>query len=85
MANFPRLKELAAVGNSNNLTNAIRVNELRLLTSELIVFGGPLAVQCVEFLKQLSQKVVIRMLELRKMIAEMRMMIMLGSIFYGLM
>ncbi|GJX47323.1 hypothetical protein Tco_0272513 [Tanacetum coccineum] len=58
-----------------------------LLTSELNVFGGPLAVQCAEFLKQLSQKEVLGMLELRKTIAEvhiqMGMLIMLGSIFCG--
>ncbi|GJW87208.1 hypothetical protein Tco_0162548 [Tanacetum coccineum] len=52
-----------------------RVNELKLLTSELNAFGGPLAVQCAKFLKQLSQKEVLRMLDLRKMIAEMGLMI----------
>ncbi|GKC33237.1 hypothetical protein Tco_1040531, partial [Tanacetum coccineum] len=50
-----------------------RVNELRLLISELNVFGGPLVVQCAEFLKQLSQKEVLQMLELRKMIAEVHL------------
>ncbi|GJY10994.1 hypothetical protein Tco_0379179 [Tanacetum coccineum] len=50
-----------------------RVNELRLLTSELNVFGGQLALQCAEFLKQLSQKEAIRMLELRKTIAEVHL------------
>ncbi|GJY82189.1 hypothetical protein Tco_0494940 [Tanacetum coccineum] len=63
----------------------IRVNELRMLSSELNVFGGPLAVQCAEFLKQLSQTDVLRMLLLRKKIAEVPMqmgiMIRLGSIF----
>ncbi|GJW83481.1 hypothetical protein Tco_0156626 [Tanacetum coccineum] len=81
MANFLRLQELAASGNSNNLTDAmsvyiqceinadlqfivglsqlwdvlyIRVNEIIMFLSELNVFGGPLAVQCAEFLKQLS-------------------------------
>ncbi|GJZ54696.1 hypothetical protein Tco_0609581 [Tanacetum coccineum] len=48
----------------------IRVNELRMLSSELNMFGGPLAVQCAEFLKQLSQTEVLRMLELRKTMAE---------------
>ncbi|GJR16845.1 hypothetical protein Tco_0965372 [Tanacetum coccineum] len=67
------LHNLFAVGNSNNLTDAIRVNELRLLTSELNVSGGPLAVQCAEFLKQLSQKEAPRMLELRKMIAKVHL------------
>ncbi|GJV34376.1 hypothetical protein Tco_1394776 [Tanacetum coccineum] len=46
MANFPRLQELAAAGNSNNLTEAMSVNEMRMLSSELNLFGGPLAVQC---------------------------------------
>ncbi|GKF88901.1 hypothetical protein Tco_0262864 [Tanacetum coccineum] len=81
MVNFLRLQELAASGNSNNLTDAmsvyiqyeinadlqfivglsqlwdvlyIRVNEIIMFLSELNVFGGPLAVQCAEFLKQLS-------------------------------
>ncbi|GKD63967.1 hypothetical protein Tco_1306075 [Tanacetum coccineum] len=33
----------------------IRVNELRMLSSKLNMFGGLLAVKCAEFLKQLSQ------------------------------
>ncbi|GKA77088.1 hypothetical protein Tco_0783549 [Tanacetum coccineum] len=41
-----------------------------LLTTELNAFGGSLAVQCAEFLKQFSQNKVLKMLELRKMIAE---------------
>ncbi|GJV36271.1 hypothetical protein Tco_1408748 [Tanacetum coccineum] len=53
----------------------IRVNELRMLSSELNVFGGPLAVQCAEFLKQLSQTDVLRMLLLRKKIAEVPMQV----------
>nr|GEU55308.1 organelle RRM domain-containing protein 6, chloroplastic-like [Tanacetum cinerariifolium] len=32
-----------------------RVNEIRMLSSELNLFGGPLAVQCAEYLKQLSK------------------------------
>nr|GEW56648.1 transposase, mutator type [Tanacetum cinerariifolium] len=48
----------------------LKVNEIRMLSSELNVFSGPLAVQFVEYLKQLSQIEVLRMLELRKMIAE---------------
>ncbi|GKD73860.1 hypothetical protein Tco_1332142 [Tanacetum coccineum] len=78
MTNFLRLQELAATGNSNNLTDVmsvnieweisadlqfvvglsqlwdllyIRVNEMRISSSEMNVFGGPLAVQCTEFLK----------------------------------
>ncbi|GJY85688.1 hypothetical protein Tco_0499714 [Tanacetum coccineum] len=74
---FPRLQELAAVQNSNSLTEAMsvyierkinkdlhfaaglshlwevlysRVNEHSLLIAELNVFGGPLALQCDEFL-----------------------------------
>ncbi|GJW21857.1 hypothetical protein Tco_0032479 [Tanacetum coccineum] len=93
MANFPCLQKLAAVGNSNNLNDAMsvyiqreinadlqftvgfsqlwdvlynRVNEIRMLSSELNLFGGPLAVQCAEYLKQLSKTEVLRMLELRK-------------------
>ncbi|GJX56310.1 hypothetical protein Tco_0286207 [Tanacetum coccineum] len=97
MANFPRLQELAAAGNLNNLNDAMsvfiqreintdlqfavglsqlwdvlynRVNEIKMLSSELNLFGGPLAVQCAEYLKQLSKSEVLRMLELRKTIAE---------------
>ncbi|GKB38521.1 hypothetical protein Tco_0883463 [Tanacetum coccineum] len=97
---FPRLQELAAAQNSNNLSDAIsiyierkinddlhfvaglshlwevlycRVNEHRLLIAELNVFGGPLALQCAECLTQLSQTEVLKMLEIRKSIAEIRM------------
>ncbi|GKF83450.1 hypothetical protein Tco_0245106 [Tanacetum coccineum] len=96
MANFPRLQELTAAGNPNNLTDAIsvyiqreintdlqfavglsqlwdvlynRVNEIKMLSAEMILFGGPLAVQCAEYLKQLFKSKVLRMLELRKTIA----------------
>ncbi|GKC32735.1 hypothetical protein Tco_1040029 [Tanacetum coccineum] len=41
-----------------------RVNEIRML------FEGPLLVQCAKYLKQLSKIELLRMLELRKMIAE---------------
>ncbi|GKC42298.1 hypothetical protein Tco_1060020 [Tanacetum coccineum] len=78
---FPRLQELAAAQNSNNLTDVMsvyiqrkinddlqlasqlsqlwevlysKVDGHRLLIAELNVFGGPLAMQCAEFLKQLS-------------------------------
>nr|GEU36091.1 hypothetical protein [Tanacetum cinerariifolium] len=47
-----------------------RVNEIKMLPSELNLFGGPLAVQCAEYLKQLSKNEVLKMLELRKTIAE---------------
>ncbi|GKC06033.1 hypothetical protein Tco_0997643 [Tanacetum coccineum] len=53
----------------------IRVNELRMLSSELNVFGGTLVVQCAKFLKELSQIEVLRMLELRKTIAEVHMQV----------
>ncbi|GJW57034.1 hypothetical protein Tco_0103765 [Tanacetum coccineum] len=46
------------------------VYEMRMLSSELNLFGCPLAVQCAEYLKQLSKTKVLRMLELRKTIAE---------------
>ncbi|GJV58379.1 hypothetical protein Tco_1459384 [Tanacetum coccineum] len=49
---FPRLQELAAAQNSNNLTDAI-----------------------AEFLKQLSQTKVLKMLEIRKSIAEVHMQV----------
>ncbi|GJU05836.1 hypothetical protein Tco_1013996 [Tanacetum coccineum] len=65
MANFPRLQELTAARNSNNLNDAI---ENAVIRADL--FGGPLAVQCAEYLKQLSKTKVLRMLELRKTIAE---------------
>ncbi|GKB39751.1 hypothetical protein Tco_0884693 [Tanacetum coccineum] len=47
-----------------------RVYEIRMLSSELNLFGCPLAVQCAEYLKQLSKTKVLRMLELRKTIVE---------------
>ncbi|GKA41723.1 hypothetical protein Tco_0734383 [Tanacetum coccineum] len=50
-----------------------RVNEHKLLIAELNVFGGPLALQCVEFFKQLSQTKVLKMLEIRKSIAKIWM------------
>ncbi|GJU19018.1 hypothetical protein Tco_1146984 [Tanacetum coccineum] len=50
-----------------------RVNEHSLLIAELNVFGGPLALQCAEFFKQLSQTEVLKMLEIRKSIAEIWM------------
>ncbi|GJW75894.1 hypothetical protein Tco_0135264 [Tanacetum coccineum] len=95
-------QELAAAGNSNNLTDTMsvyiqmeinadlqfavglsqlwdvlynRVNEIKMLSSELNLFGGPLAVQCAEFLKQLSKSEVLRMLELRKTIAEVHIQV----------
>ncbi|GJW34102.1 hypothetical protein Tco_0054134 [Tanacetum coccineum] len=52
-----------------------RVNEMKMLSSELNLFGGPLAVQCAEYLKQLSQIEVLRMLELRRMIAEVHIQV----------
>ncbi|GKA53876.1 hypothetical protein Tco_0747191 [Tanacetum coccineum] len=97
---FPRLQELAAAQNSNNLTDAMsvyierkinedlhfaagyvqsfwevldKVNEHRLLIAKLNVFGGLLALQCAEFFKQLSQTKVLKMLEIRKSIAEVHM------------
>ncbi|GKD25412.1 hypothetical protein Tco_1231626 [Tanacetum coccineum] len=101
MANFPRLQEPAAMGNLNNLTDAMsvyiqreinadlqfavglshwdvlynRVNEIRMLSSELNLFGGPLAVQCAEYLKQLSKIEVLGMLELRKTIVEVHIQV----------
>ncbi|GKB70338.1 ribonuclease H-like domain-containing protein [Tanacetum coccineum] len=66
MASFPCLEGLAVAANS-------MVNEHRLLIAELNVFGGPLALQCAEFLTQLSQTEVLKMLEIRKSIAEIRM------------
>ncbi|GKC39395.1 hypothetical protein Tco_1051779 [Tanacetum coccineum] len=95
-------KELAAAGNSNNLTDSMsvyiqreinadlqfvvglsqlwdvlynRVNEIKMLSSKLNLFRGPLAVQCVEYLKQLSKSEVLKMLELRKMIAEVHIQV----------
>ncbi|GJX88364.1 hypothetical protein Tco_0340378 [Tanacetum coccineum] len=43
---------------------------IKLLIAELNVFGGPLALQCAEFLKQLCQTEVVKMLEIRKTISE---------------
>nr|GEV78881.1 hypothetical protein [Tanacetum cinerariifolium] len=71
---FPRLQELAAAQNSNSLTDAM-VNEHRLLIAKLNMFCGSLALQCAEFCKQLSQTEVLKMLEIRKSIAEAHMQI----------
>nr|GEU59281.1 hypothetical protein [Tanacetum cinerariifolium] len=54
---------------ANGLDN-LWVNEIKMLSSELNLFGGPLAVQCAEYLKQSSKSEVLRMLELRKTIAK---------------
>ncbi|GJS12832.1 hypothetical protein Tco_0407304 [Tanacetum coccineum] len=97
---FPRLQELAATQNSNNVTDAMsvyierkinddlhfaaglshfwevlysRVNEHKLLIVELSVFGVSLALQCAKFFTQLSQTEVLKMLEIRKSIAEIQM------------
>ncbi|GJW76680.1 hypothetical protein Tco_0138362 [Tanacetum coccineum] len=72
---FPRLQELAVMKNSNHLTDAIRIHEHRLLIAELNVFVGPLALQCAKFLKQLSQTEVLKMLEIRKTIAEVHIQV----------
>ncbi|GKC88498.1 hypothetical protein Tco_1149147, partial [Tanacetum coccineum] len=72
MTNFLHLQELAAaIRNSNNLTDTILV----YIDSELNVFSDPLALQCGEFLKQLTQKEVLRMLELRKTIVEVHLQV----------
>nr|GEZ25351.1 hypothetical protein [Tanacetum cinerariifolium] len=47
----------------------------QLLIAELNVFSGPLALYCVEFSTQLSQIEVLKMLEIRKSIAEVNMQI----------
>ncbi|GKB38062.1 hypothetical protein Tco_0883004 [Tanacetum coccineum] len=47
----------------------VLVNEMKMMSSELNLFDGTLAVQCAEYLKQLSQAEVLRMLELRRTIA----------------
>ncbi|GJS91499.1 hypothetical protein Tco_0774135 [Tanacetum coccineum] len=52
-----------------------RVNEHSLLIAELNVFGGPLALQCAEFFKQLSQIEVLKTLEIRKSFAEVHMQV----------
>ncbi|GJU28155.1 hypothetical protein Tco_1166776 [Tanacetum coccineum] len=51
------------------------VNKHRLLIADLNVFGGPVALQCAEFLKQLSQTEVLKMLEIRKSVAEVHMQV----------
>nr|GEU96358.1 hypothetical protein [Tanacetum cinerariifolium] len=49
-----------------------RVNEMRMLSSDRAEsVGGPLAVQCAEYLKQLSKTEVLKMLKLRKTIAKL--------------
>ncbi|GJR44075.1 hypothetical protein Tco_1312178 [Tanacetum coccineum] len=52
-----------------------RVHEHRLLIAELNLFSGPLALQGAEFLKQLSQTEVLKMLEKRKTIAEVHIQV----------
>ncbi|GJT39362.1 hypothetical protein Tco_0939227 [Tanacetum coccineum] len=52
-----------------------RVNKMRMLSSELNLFGGPLGVQYAEYLKQLSKSEVLRMLELRKTIEEVHIQV----------
>nr|GEX19422.1 hypothetical protein [Tanacetum cinerariifolium] len=52
-----------------------RVNEIKMLSSELNLFGGPLAVQYAEYLKKFSKIEVLRMLELRKTIAEVHIQV----------
>ncbi|GJR80745.1 hypothetical protein Tco_0151530 [Tanacetum coccineum] len=52
-----------------------RVNEHKLLIAELNVFGGLLALQCAKFFKQLSQTEMLKMLEIRKSIAEVHMQV----------
>ncbi|GJY35986.1 retrovirus-related pol polyprotein from transposon TNT 1-94 [Tanacetum coccineum] len=66
MAFPPRLSQLWEVLYS-------RVNKHRLLIVELNVFGGTLALQCVEFFTQLSQTEVLKMLKIRKSIAETKL------------
>nr|GEU65612.1 nucleic acid-binding, OB-fold protein [Tanacetum cinerariifolium] len=50
-----------------------RVNEHKMLIVKLNVFAGPLALQCAEFFKKLSQTEVLKKLEIRKSIAEIWM------------
>ncbi|GKB92252.1 hypothetical protein Tco_0964524, partial [Tanacetum coccineum] len=52
-----------------------RVNEHRILIAELNVFGGSLALQCAQFFKQLSQTKVLKMLEIRKLMAKVHMQV----------
>nr|GEY66013.1 hypothetical protein [Tanacetum cinerariifolium] len=52
-----------------------RVNEIKKLSSEHNLFRGLLAIQCAEYLKQLSKSEVLRMLELRKTIAEVHIQV----------
>nr|GEV22096.1 hypothetical protein [Tanacetum cinerariifolium] len=47
-----------------------KVDGNRLLIAEFNVFGSPLGMQCVEFLKKLYQTELLNMLEIRKTIAE---------------
>ncbi|GJS31243.1 ribonuclease H-like domain-containing protein [Tanacetum coccineum] len=62
-----------------------KVNEHRLLIAELNVFGVPLALQCAEFLTQLSQTKVLRMLEIRKSIAEVHITQILHQLIFAMM
>ncbi|GJU08137.1 hypothetical protein Tco_1124567 [Tanacetum coccineum] len=59
-----------AIGLSN-LWDALynRVNKRRLFIADLQAFGGVLVLQCADFLKQMGQNDVLKLLELRKMIA----------------
>ncbi|GJU57087.1 hypothetical protein Tco_1234853 [Tanacetum coccineum] len=71
---FPRLQELAAAKNSNNLTDAMSVFTQRKI-SDGLQFAAGLTLECAEFLKHLSQTEVVKMLEIRKMIAEVHIQV----------
>nr|GEU91078.1 hypothetical protein [Tanacetum cinerariifolium] len=58
-----------------DLQFAVGLSQLWDFLSELNLFGGPLAVQCAGYLKQLSKSKVLRMLELRKTIAEVHIQV----------
>ncbi|GJR13023.1 hypothetical protein Tco_0795675 [Tanacetum coccineum] len=75
MTYFSRLDELAIAANSRGLFEGMLVYCDRENARDLEFANGPLAVQCAEYLKQLSKSEVLRMLELRKTIAEVHIQV----------
>ncbi|GJZ01264.1 hypothetical protein Tco_0519225 [Tanacetum coccineum] len=70
----PRLQELAATQNFNNFTDAMSAYIQRKINDDL-QFAAGLTMQCAEFLQQLSQTEVLKMLEIRKIITEVHIQV----------
>ncbi|GKA54677.1 hypothetical protein Tco_0753626 [Tanacetum coccineum] len=70
----PRLQELAATQNFNNFTDAMSAYIQRKINDDL-QFAAGLTMQCAEFLQQLSQTEVLKMLEIRKIITKVHIQV----------